>query len=180
MADLRASVGTNSVPIQSTLDLQQKLDKALSDSSVLRAQVSKMEADMGEMKNKTSNDTLRMTTIERQLNEAVAARDSNQQIIKQKCEEIEKLKIILRSTVKEDGEETEKKVDEEQTEQKEDESTEAKIEELNQELQRTAEDLLDISEKYLFSFCGLFLFFLIFICFLRFTSVTYQHIRQIN
>lgn len=156
MADLRATVGTNSVPTQSTLELQQKLDKALSDNASLRTQVSKTESEMNEIKNRSSNESLRMNTIERQLFEAVAARDSNQQVIKQKCDEIEKLKIILHSTVKDDSENKEKEDGDvkevtEEKEKEENDSEEQKriVEDLNQELQRTSEELLEISEKYL-------------------------------
>ena len=103
MADLRASVSAGSLPTQSTVELQQKLDKALHDNASLRTQIAKCDADIAALRAQLSAQdnakAVRLATIERQLIEAVEARDSGLQMIKQKCDEIEKLKHILHSTV---------------------------------------------------------------------------------
>ena len=109
MADLRASASNGTLPTQSTLELQQKLDKALSDNASLRTQLGKCEEDLASVRAQlTAQDNARsvhLATIERQLTEAVEARDSGVQILKQKCDEIEKLKMFIR------GEEMESFVD---------------------------------------------------------------------
>lgn len=160
MAELRASVTEGPAPTQSTLELQQKLDKALNDNASLRTQVAKCDEDIAAVRAQISVQdnakTLRLATIERQLMEAVEARDSSSQIIKQKSEEIEKLKLLLESSAAAiplpPSPAPEKKVEnkEEKGEDEEDGSEEPQKEERDyvKDLERTENELMEISDKY--------------------------------
>jgi uncharacterized protein (DUF305 family) len=194
MAELRASASAEgTLPTQSTQELQQKLSKALTDNAGLRAQVAKCDEDIAAVRAQLAAQdhakAMRLATIERQLTEAVEARDSGVQMIKQKCDEIEKLKNILHSTVVSPGEQITSKKDETKDEgEKVEESEERKEErekvdddesekefteekDFAKELERTENELQEISEKYLvltfyilyhFSFPDFLLFFVSF------------------
>jgi hypothetical protein len=158
MAELRASASAGSLPTQSTLEIQQKLAKALTENVSLRTQVAKCDEDIAALRAQIATQdnakSVRLATIERQLTEAVEARDSGLQIIKQKSEEIEKLKHMLRSTVESvpsgdtvnKKEESEEKVDDDDSSEKDP----AEEKDYAKELERTENELHEISEKYPF------------------------------
>lgn len=156
MADLRASANDAEDKGVANEELHQKLEKAVSENVSLQltikesdrdidalkrtirereAEVSRLQSSLETTKEEQdkeskegSRSAFHVATIERQLREVVTERESGLQIIKQKCDEIDKLKLLIKNA----------------TPLAEGETQESEIEELRRELLLTSEKYLSL------------------------------------